>query len=179
LEIIANKALAFYYKKEYDKASAIYRKMLVSKFESPGTLTHLARLEMICGNIVQAEIYIVNAWRIRREAPTYVLVRILYFIILINMVRTEPFEKWMRCLKQVCNQPQSKMQWDMDRVLTQFEKDFIPQHFRLLNVLLEVLSGADAEGRLNNFEVWQDASPIPFEEWPDFEPYLTSLSSSS
>ena len=166
---LRSQALEFYYKKEYDKASAIYRKMLVSKFESPGTLTHLARLEMICGNIIQAGIFIVNAWRIRREAPTYVLVRILYFIIMINMVRTEPFDKWLSCLKQVCNQPESKMQWDMDRVLTQFEKDIMPQHISLLKILLDVLSGADDEGRLNNFEVWHDAAPIPFEEWPDFD----------
>jgi len=61
------------------------------------------------------------------------------------------------------------MQWDMDRVLSQYEKDFIPQHFSLLKTLLEVLSGTDAVENLNKFEVWYDAAPIPFEGWPDFD----------
>lgn len=164
-----SQALEFYHKKEYDKASVIYRKMLIHKFESPGTLTHMARLEIICGNMVQAGIYIVNAWRIRHEAPAYVLARILYFIILINIARTVPFDKWIGCLKQVCNQPESKMQWDMERLLSQYEKDFPPQHISLVETLLEVLSGSDDEGQLNKFEVWQKTAPIPFEEWPDFD----------
>ena len=62
------------------------------------------------------------------------------------MVRTEPFDIWLSCLKQVCNQPESKMQWDMDRVLKQCEKDFMPQHISLLKILLDVLSGTD-DGR--------------------------------
>jgi hypothetical protein len=164
-----SQALELYHKKEYGKASAIYRRMLINKFESPGTLTHMARLEIICGNMGQAGIFIVNAWRIRQEAPAYVLARILYFIILINMARTVPFDKWIGCLKKVCNQPESKMQWDMERLLSQYEKDFPLQHISLVQTLLEVLSGSDDEEQLNKFEVWQKTAPIPFEEWPDFD----------
>ena len=164
-----SQALELYHKKEYGKAAAIYRRMLIHKFEPPGTLTHMARLEIICGNMGQAGIFIVNAWRIRHEAPVYVLARILYFIILINMARTVPLDKWIGCIKQVCNQPECKMQWDMDRVLSQYEKDFPLQHISLLQTLLEVLSGSDDEGQLNKFEVWQKTAPIPFEEWPDFD----------
>jgi hypothetical protein len=162
-------ALEFYYNKEYDKASAIYWKMLINKFETPGTSIHLARLEMICGNMDKAGIFIVNAWRSRNEAPAYVLVRILYFIILINMVKLKPFYKWFGCIKHVLSLPDSKMQWDMDRVLAVHERNFQPQQIELLETLLAVLSGTSQEEYLDKIEAWQKALPIPFEKWPDFD----------
>jgi tetratricopeptide (TPR) repeat protein len=166
---LRSQALIHLSNKELDKASDIYQKMLVKKFELPGTLTHLVRLEMSRGNIPQAEIYIVNAWRLRHEAPLYVLTRILYFVIFLNMLRSEKFEKLLGFLKYVLNEPDYKMQWDMDRVLLQYEKDFMPQHLSLLKALLEVLSGKDEVENLNIFEGWQKTVPVPFEACSDFD----------
>jgi hypothetical protein len=165
---LRNQALIHYGNKEYVKASAIYRKMMVYKFELPGTFTHLARLEMSMWNRIQAEIYIINAWRIRDKAPMYVLARILYFVIFLNILRSEKIEIWLGCLKSVINQRDSKMDWEMDCLLNQYEKEVLPQHICLLRGLLEVVSGKDDDIKLNEFEIWRDASPIVFKEWPDF-----------
>jgi tetratricopeptide (TPR) repeat protein len=163
-------ALEFYYKKEYDKASAIYMEMLINKFETPGTLAHLARLELISGNIAQAEIFIVNAWRVRHEAPAYVLVRILFFILLINMVRNYQSDLWLGCLKHALNQPDSKMQWDMDRIICIYANKLRYQNLELLKALLEFMSGNGDDSELNKVVKWQKATPVSFVEWPDFSP---------
>jgi hypothetical protein len=166
---LRGEALEFYYKQEYDKASAIYFKMLINKFEQPGTLVHLARLEMMQGNVIQAEIYIVNAWRMRREAPFYVQSRILYFVVLFKMLRSEQFEEWLGCMKEVLSRQDSKMQWDMDRLLSKFEKDLSPGHNFFLKALLKTNSGAEDDALLNQYEPWAKATPIDSESWPDFD----------
>jgi hypothetical protein len=166
---LRSQAFDYYDNNELDKASAVYHKMLVYKFELPGTLTHLVRLELVRGNIPQAGIFIVNAWRLRHEAPVYVMARILFFIIFLKMLRSEQFTEWPGCLKYILNQPDSKMYWEMDRIVTQNEKEVIPQHLCFLRSVLEVISGADEEVNLNKLEIWKDAAPIVFEEWPDFD----------
>jgi hypothetical protein len=166
---LRGEALEFYYKQEYDKASVIYHKMLVNKFEQPGTLVHLARLEIMQGNVAQAEIYIVNAWRMRHEAPFYVQSRILFFVVLFKMLRSEQFEEWLGCMKEVLNQPDSKMQWDMDRLLSKVEQDLNPWYILFLRALLKTNSGTDDEALLNQYEPWAKATPVNFESWPDFE----------
>jgi hypothetical protein len=161
-------ALELYHFADYEKASAVYRKMLVYKFEMPGTLAHLARLELTRGDLAQAEVFLINGWRLRSEAPSYVLVRILYLIVFMSMLRSVQFEKWLGCLKEVMNRPDSKMQWDMDRLLERYKKELTPDHFNLLKVLLKVLSGEDDEGELNKSEMWKTVTPIVFEAWPDY-----------
>jgi len=143
--------------------------MLVNKFEQPGTLIHLARLEMMQGNTFQAETYIVNAWRMRSDAPFYVQSRILYFIVLFKMLRTEQFDPWLGCMKEVLSQPDSKMQWDMDRLLTAQKKNLSPGHFLFLQALLKANSGTDDEELLNRFEMWYEAVPVNPELWPDYD----------
>jgi hypothetical protein len=166
---LRGQALELYHCEEYDKASAVYRKMLAFKFEMPGTLAHLARLEMTRGNLDQAEIYIVNGWKLRHEAPSYVLVRILYLIVFMNMLRSYMFGQWLGCLKEVMSRPDSKLQWDMDRLLDRYKKDVITDYFSLLKVLLKVLSGEDDGGELNKNEMWKEVTPIVFEAWPDYD----------
>ena len=166
---LRGEALEFYHKQDYDKAAVLYRKMLVNKFEQPGTLVHLARLELMKGNATQAEIYIVNAWRMRREAPFYVQSRILYFVVLLKMLGSEPFEEWLGCMKEVLSRQDSKMQWDMERLLSKFEKDLHPGHIFFLRALLKTNSGEDEEGLLNQYEPWAKATLIDSESWPDFD----------
>jgi hypothetical protein len=166
---LRDKALEFYHKQAYDRAAVLYRKMLVNKFEQPGTLVHLARLEMMQGNIVQAETCIVNAWRMRKEAPLYVQSRILYFIVLFKILRSESFDPWLGCMKEVLSQPDSKMQWDMDRMLSEQKKNLSPDNFLFLQVLLKANSGSDDEGSLNRFEMWCKAVPVNPVLCPDFD----------
>jgi len=166
---LRSQALSYYCNKELDKASAIYRRMLFNKFELPGTLTHLVRLELSRGNITQAEIFIVNAWRIRHRAPMYVLARIVFFVIFLNMLRSEKFEKWLGCMKYVVNQQGSKMYWEIGSQIMQYEKDVIPQNICLLRGILEVISGGTDEVQLNKFQIWQNTYALALEEWPDYD----------
>jgi hypothetical protein len=168
-KIYRSQALEYFYIEAYDKASVVYRELLINKFELPGTLAHLARLELISGNIVQAEIFITNAWRLRHEAPPYVLCRLLYIILFLKIAKLSPFDMWLGRLKHVLKQPDCIMQWDMDRVLEQYKKDTQPQHVGLLKTLLDVLSGLSEESNLNKFVVWQKAAPIPYNVWTDFD----------
>jgi hypothetical protein len=163
------RALDYYQKKEYDKASDMYRKMLINKFEMPGTLTHLIRLEMTRCNLAQAEIFVINAWRIRHEAPAYVLARILFFVVLLKVLRADPIENLLGCIKGVLNRVDSRMEWDMERLISMYEKDINPQKSFLLRALLRVINNIGDEGPLNEIESWQKSVPIDFEEWPDFD----------
>jgi hypothetical protein len=61
------------------------------------------------------------------------------------------------------------MEWDMDRVLSKYEKDLVPPHISLLKTLLEVLTGSNEDRDLNKFEEWHKAVPIPYETWSDFD----------
>jgi hypothetical protein len=85
------------------------------------------------------------------------------------MLRSEAFDLWLGCLKEVLNQPDSKMQWDMDRMLSEQKKNLCPDHFLFLQVLLKANSGADDEGFLNRFEMWCKAVQVNPESWPDFD----------
>jgi hypothetical protein len=166
---LRSEALDSYTNQDYVKASDIYRKMLVNKFELTGTLVHLARVEMSRDKKSQAEIFIANAFRIRQQARKYVLTRILYFIIFFKMLRSEEFDKWVGCLKYIFVQQGFSMEWDMDLLLAQYEKKISQQNFRLLKALLEVISGRADKEHLNKFKIWQKATSVPLEEWPDFE----------
>jgi tetratricopeptide (TPR) repeat protein len=166
---LRGRALDYYQKKEYDKASDLYRKMLINKFEMPGTLTHLIRLEMTRCNLAQAEIFVINAWRIRHEAPAYVLARILFFVVLLKVLRADPIENWLGCIKEVLNRVDSRMEWDMERLISIYEKDINPQKSFLLRALLRGINNLGDEGPLNEIEAWQKSVPIDFEKWPDFD----------
>lgn len=165
---LRSQAFIHYTNKELDKASEIYQRLLVHKFELPGTLAHLVRLEISRINKTKAEIFVVNAWRLRTEAPMYVMARILFLIIFIKMLRSEQFKEWLGCLKYVLNQPGSRIYWEMSSILTQYEKELIPVDLNFLRSLLEVISGIAAEVKLDKFEIWKDATTNAFEEWPDY-----------
>ncbi len=96
---IRSLALQFYNNQMYKKALKFYQILRIVRFDPPGTMTHFVRVELMLGNISQAEIYTAMAWDIRNDAAPYVKVRILFLIIFLNLIQSKPVDIWLACLK--------------------------------------------------------------------------------
>jgi hypothetical protein len=64
---------------DYSGAEALLRELLQEKFAVPSTHCHLARVLLMTDREAEARQEINQAWATRKEAPAYVVLRILFF----------------------------------------------------------------------------------------------------
>lgn len=155
-------AISLFLKKEIDKAMAIYQRLLIEQFELPGTLTHMARVELSNGNFQQVEFFTEMAWRLRGDAPLYVLARILWFKLCLGMLQTDNEEKYpliLDQLKEVLQYKESMMKWSMEPAFETLQSKISEYQFSLLTSLVDAFSYGKDQGRLDEFHDWRDANP--------------------
>jgi len=85
--ILRSRALELIENKKYAEAENIYHEMIELNFELPGTLCHLARVQLLSGREKEAEKTITKAWKIRNMALRYVVPRIIFLRILLLMTK--------------------------------------------------------------------------------------------
>lgn len=139
-------ALYLYEQKSYSEAKKIYQRLLMERFELPGTLTHLARLLLTTGDKAQAEIYVTMAWRHRVDAPPYVMARILWFRLCMVLLETGNREDITLILDQIKTLLQNKdavMMWAMQPLLEQLKPKLQENDHTLLATLVETMSNGE------------------------------------
>jgi len=162
-EMRAN-ALYYYENKEYFKALNIYSLMLITRFEIPGTLTHIARVEFCLGQIDRAEKYIELAWRHREEAPSYVIARILWFKLSFSVLKSlnEEIPEILARLKAILQNQEAFMNWTMEPVLKELKPLLKKNDHNFLSTLADAISFRENFEQLDNYPEWKNTKPIPF-----------------
>jgi hypothetical protein len=139
---LRGQAFDFYQNKLYNKALETYRLILVNGYEIPGTLTHMARVELCLGQVDQAQFHIELAWRQREEAPEYVMGRILWFKLCFQILKNFK-DQIPETLDQLLSMHQNRnaiMNWRMDQVLATLKPMLNKTEYEFLSVLTEALS---------------------------------------
>ncbi len=86
LTSVNNLAALLYFKGNYERAEALFNRLLQNSFDSPNTHCQLARLHLMTSRFAEAYKHIVQAWVDRADAQPYLVSRILWFQLLIRMV---------------------------------------------------------------------------------------------
>ncbi|MFH1197786.1 MAG: hypothetical protein V1720_18945 [bacterium] len=164
-----NNALEYYRQQQYDIAQNMYRHLMIQGIDRASTFVHMARVEISHDNIAQADYYIAMAWRIRNEGPDYVKCRIIYFIILIKMLGSEPFDIWLSVMLQSTKKYDIVMDWQMDYVLQKYKKVLGKRKFTYMQALLHFLSSGKMPYRKKPLKLWENVRPLPEISWPRYK----------
>ena len=163
-EGLRGEALHLYKRKEYDVAMIIYKRLRIEGFELPGTLVHMVRIELMIGNIEQAETHVTMAWRLRNEAPPYVLARILWCKLCLwmyNPINNEDYLFILGQLKTLLKKENATMKWDMEELLDHLITRLTDIDLALLTSLVDALSYTDA--KLDEFPLWRELKEYPLD----------------
>jgi hypothetical protein len=143
--------------------------MFIQWHQLHSTLVYLVRLEMERGNIDQAKFHLTIAWKLRSSAPNFVVNRIIFFIILLKMLKQEPFDIWLSVLKQNINKDKDLMNLEMDFVLKKYYKRLEPKNIRILKFLIALLSTGNFPNQPELIQQWNNTEPISEEYWPEYK----------
>ncbi|MFZ4455985.1 MAG: hypothetical protein ACOYOT_07165 [Bacteroidales bacterium] len=163
------KALDLFNENSHQEALKYYQILRLAKYELPGTFIHFVRVKLSLGDIAQSQFYTAMAWRQREKASYYVQGRILFMIILLNVIQSKPFEIWIACLKNVVSESDMYMFWEMDKILNQYTKEMSSDDSKLLNGILKLISLNIESEELDSLAIWQNAVPLSIELWPEYQ----------
>jgi tetratricopeptide (TPR) repeat protein len=141
--LLRSKALDMLEKKQYTEAEKIYRQMIELGFELPGTLCHLARVQLLSGQEKEAEKSVRKAWDQRSKALKYVVPRIIFFKILFLMIRNRDYSLWVSKMGKELQNPDSLMEWLINPLLESFKSRLSPENHQVLVTLAESLQNKD------------------------------------
>lgn len=159
------RSIAFFHfqNKEYKEATNLYRRLRIERFELPGTLTHMARVEFCTGNLIQAKTHTEMAWRHRDEAPPYVFARILWLklcLLMLNLEDKEDFSGIFSQLKVILQNQEVFMNWTMEPVLEEIKARLKKSDHDFLSTLIDALSFSEKVEQLDNYPEWKNTKPI-------------------
>jgi tetratricopeptide (TPR) repeat protein len=137
--LLRTKALEMLEKQHYSEAEKIYREMIELDFDLPGTLCHLARVQLLSGQEKEAEKSVRKAWNLRGKASKYVVLRIIYFKILFLLIRNQNPSLWIDRMKTELQSPDSCLEWHIRPLLESFQSRMTPESYQFMNELAETL----------------------------------------
>jgi tetratricopeptide (TPR) repeat protein len=133
------KALELLENKQYAEAENIYFEIIELDFEIPGTLCHLARVQLLMGQEEEAEKSVRKAWKIRDKALRYVVPRIIFLRILLLMIKKKDPSIWIGRMKHELQNPDSFLEWHIQPVLDLVKSRLTDKNHRVLVALAESL----------------------------------------
>jgi len=148
------KALKSYVDGELSEAEEIYRTLLEINFEPAGTLSHLARVLLMSGREEEARQILDDAWEKRHSAPGYVPPRILFLIILLELLRGNCIAEQVKQLKAALDHPEAFLEWTIEPVLQRYKERLAPEMYEFLESLANVLSEKKSVNDLEAFPLW-------------------------
>ena len=137
--LLRSKAMDMLEKKEYIEAEKIYRQMIELDFELPGTLCHLARVQLLSGQEKEAEKSVRKAWDRRSKALKYVVPRIIFFKVLFLMIRNQNYSLWISRMGKELQNQDSCLEWHIQPLLESYKSRLSPENHQVLVTLAESL----------------------------------------
>ncbi len=144
--------------RRFSEAEAIYRYLLRRKFEVPGTLCHLARVQICAGDADKALKSARKAWSLRSKALPYVIPRIIFLHLLLSVLMKKPVseKKWLRRMRSELSGVTTFEQWDIHDMLLaahHFFPESLPEEkMTFFSLLGEALHDLNARKTLDNPE---------------------------
>jgi tetratricopeptide (TPR) repeat protein len=137
--ILRSRALELFENKKYAEAEKIYYEMIELNFELPGTLCHLARVQLLSGLEKEADKSIMKAWKIRDKALRYVVPRIIFLRILLLMTKKKDPSIWIARMKKELKNPDIFMEWHIQPLLDLIKSRLTPENHQILTAIAESL----------------------------------------
>jgi len=139
------KALELLENKQYAEAEKIYHEMIELDFELPGTICHLARVQLLMGQEKEAEKSVGKAWKLRDKAMRYVVPRIIFLRILLLMIKKKDPSVWIGRMKHELQNPDSFLEWHIQPVLDLVKSRLTDKNHKVLVALAESLQHNNPE----------------------------------
>lgn len=180
-EILLDKrkqALVYYQSGDYLNAKNLLEELLLDNFDELSTRMHLARLALITDNFADVLLHANEAWRMKNEAKSYVLARIIWFKICLEFLNSKSrntnksifrdlkllFKKemkadsnLMRQLKTILKKDDAFMGWAMQPILDHINPKITKTQHALLTALVAAMSDKQNLQKLNDFPEWRNA----------------------
>jgi tetratricopeptide (TPR) repeat protein len=137
--LLRTKALEMLEKQQYSEAEKIYGEMIELDFDLPGTLCHLARVQLLSGQEKEAEKSVKKAWNLRSKASKYVVPRIIFLKILFLLIRNQNPSLWIDRMKTELQNPDSCLEWHIKPLLESFQSRLTPESYQFMVALVETL----------------------------------------
>jgi tetratricopeptide (TPR) repeat protein len=156
-------ALAFYKVGHYKEAKLLLEELLQNNFEVLSTRMHLARIALITDDLKDAKKHTGEAWNMRKEAPAYVLPRILWCrlcLTFINKPNSKLADNIIGQLKTVLQNKDALVEWTMQPVLDHLKPKLSESQHAFLSALVDAMSFQDNVGKLDEFPEWRNSKAI-------------------
>lgn len=137
-----------------DDAEMIYYRLLNMKFELPGTLCHLARVQLLKHKLPEAAKSVHDAWKLRDKASGYVLLRILFFKIFFLLLNAKDPSAWVNRLKKSLAEAPVFMEWNISTTLKTYQSELKAEDNSFLTSLTKALQRREDLWVLEKYELW-------------------------
>ena len=165
-------ALQLYITGDYDRARKILTELLEKEFQVPSTRIHLARIALMTDNISELKQQVAEAKQYNSDKKTYVLARILWMELVINFLEDQKttsegnvqnIQIILGRLKKNLENREAFLDWSMEPVLEHLKQKLTESEYALIKALAATLSSQENFSMLNEFPIWLEAAPLPFD----------------
>ena len=139
---------------DFEGAEALLRVLLAERFCLPSTNCHMARVLLMTHREAEAREQISRGWAIHRNAPTYVVGRMLFFRIIFALFDGADISDLVEQLKATLQQPGADLDWTIRPMLDHLRPRFSEVDFRFLEALAATLSNIRNLPQLEPFPQW-------------------------
>jgi len=150
-------ALEGYCNGHYRVARSLQQILLNAGFEVPSTLCHLGRIALMTGNFQTALRHAGRAWRMREQAPDYVVPRILWLqaaVVLLQAAGSNSLGSIIGKFKTVMQTAYS-CDWNLTPLLDRLGQRLEGQDYELLKAMSDAINDHDKLAELDAFPVWR------------------------
>jgi proteasome accessory factor A len=145
---------------DYAGAEALLRVLLEERFCLPSTNCHIARVLLMTNREAEAREQIRRGWAIHRDAPKYVVGRMLFFQIIFAFFDGTDISALVEQLKVLLQQPDAALDWTIRPMLDHLRPRFSEADYRFLEALSAALSSIRALPQLEEFPQWSVAAVL-------------------
>lgn len=139
----------------YAGAEVLLRRLLQERYEMPSTHCHMARVLLMTDREAEAREQIDQAWSIRAEANSYVVVRILFFQYIFAIFDGVDGIPLVQLMKDKLLERGAHLDWTICPMLDHLRGRLGEANYKFLRALADGLCDASAMPRLNRFSRWR------------------------
>jgi hypothetical protein len=146
---------------DFAGAEAIVRSLLAEQFMMPSSHCHLARVLLMTGREAEAREQIAAAWAIRRDAPSYVVARMIFFQLVFAMLDGAGINPIVARIRAALAESGAHLDWTIRPMLDHLRPRLGETNYEFMRALADALSDASALPDLDEFPQWRDTATPP------------------
>jgi proteasome accessory factor A len=149
---------------DFAGAETIIRGLLAERFMVPSSLCHLARVLLMTGREAEAREKIAAAWDIHRDAPSYVVARMIFFQLVFAMLdgaamNGAEISAIVARIRAALSAPAAHLDWTILPMLDHLRPRLGETNYPFLKALADALSDSSALPELDEFPQWRNTAP--------------------